>query len=263
MTAAPHTATGVTLPRVIRSEWIKLRGQRSSWWVLSLSVAVPLLAIVAWGVNAAPASPSPVDQADAVLGTVTSSVFEVLVLFVLLGSLVGTSEFESRTITTTMAAVPRRWPVVLAKLIVVACVAAAIALVVVLLGFLIAGAMVSTTSPVGLGEPGILPALLGTVLFEVCAAMIAVCVALVLRSSLASVAATFGFLYIVPSVLNALPVAAMKDFAHTFPGLASDSLTALAPPVGGLPYGAAAIAVLAWTALWVVIALLVTRRRDV
>lgn len=262
-TARPEPASRVTLARVVRGEWIKLRGQRSTWWVLALSVVIPLLAIVIFAVNAAPASPERFSETDAVLGSVTSSIFETLVLFVLLGAFIGTNEYETRTITTTMAAVPRRWPVVIAKVVVTATVTAVVSLVVLLIGLLIASAIVPTSTPVGLTDEGMLPALLGTALFEVCTAVIGLGAALLLRSSIGAVAVTFGFLYVVPAAINEIPLAAAKLFSLTFPGPASDRLTALADTPDHLPYPVAAVALLLWTAVWVLVSVLVVRRRDV
>jgi len=263
MTSTDTTDYRVTLPRVIRGEWVKIRGQRSIWWTTGLSATVPLLVIAVWSLNQAPASSQRFDEVDAVLGSVTSSIFETLVLFVLLGAIVGTNEFDTRTITTTVAAVPKRWPVVVAKAIVVAALSTGLSLIVLFAGFVIASAIVPTSTPIGLGEPGVVAALLGTALFQTSAAVISLAIALVLRSSIGAIAGTFGFLYVIPGAINIVPLTPFQSFASTFPGPASDSLIALAAPADHLPYGAAVVAVLLWTAVWLGIALLTTAKRDV
>lgn len=261
---APSSRTGrASIAGAIRGEWIKLRGVRSTWWVVALSIGVPLLVIVIWSLTATPASSSAFDESNAVLGSVTSSVFETLVLFVLFGALVGTSEYETRTITTTMAAIPRRWPVVVAKTVVVGAMASVISLLVLPLGFLIASALVPTTSPVSLAEPAIVAAMLGTALFQVSTAVISLHVGLVLRSNIGAIAATFGFLYVVPGVINIVSLPAFQAFGHSFPGPASDSLTTLTTPVDGLSSAAAAAAIVVWTVVWCGAGLVTTRRRDV
>jgi ABC-2 type transport system permease protein len=263
MTAVDTTDYRVTLPRVIRGEWVRLRGQRSIWWVTGLSVAVPILVITVWALNQSPASARRFDEADAVLGSVTSSIFETLVLFALLGALVGTNEYETRTITTTMAAIPKRWPVVVAKAVLVAAISAAASLVALFAGFAIASTLVPTSTPVGLGEPGIFGALLGTVLFQVSAAVISLAIAVVMRSSIGAIAGAFGFLYVVPGAINLLPLAPVQFFASTFPGPASESLTSLVHSPSQLSYGPSVIAVLAWTAAWFGIAVYSVQKRDV
>ncbi|WP_411699044.1 ABC transporter permease [Conyzicola sp.] len=263
MTGTETTEYRVTLPRVIRGEWVKLRGQRSIRWVIALAVVVPLLAIAIWALTQSPASPRRFDEVDVVLGSVTSSIFETLVLFTLLGALVGTNEYETRTITTTMAAIPRRWPVVVAKAVVVAAISAAVSLIVLFSGLGIASLIVPTSAPVGLADPGVVAALLGTALFQTSAAVISLAIALVLRSSIGAIAGTFGFLYVVPGVFNILPLTPVQFFASTFPGPASGSLTALVDAPGQLPYGASVVAVLVWTVVWFGIALLTTEKRDV
>lgn len=263
MNASTTSAARVSLGGVVRGEWIKARGLRSIWWVVVLSIVVPLLVIVVWALNATPTSASASAEADAVLGSVTSSIFETLVLFVLLGALVGTSEYETRTITTTMAAVPRRWPVVVAKSVVVAAIALVVSAIVLPLGVLIAAALVPTTASIGFGAPGILSAIAGTALFQVSAAVIGVNLGLILRSSIGAIAGTFGFLYVLPGAINLVPLTPFEKFADTFPGPASDALTALIAPADALPYGTAAVAVLAWTAVWLAVALWVVRQKDV
>lgn len=262
ITPAAGTARA-SLAGVIRGEWVKLLGVKSTKWVVALSIGVPLLAIAIWALNANPASSSAFDESNAVLGSVTSSIFETLVLFVLFGALVGTSEYETRTISTTMAAIPRRWPVVVAKTVVVGVTTLAISLIVLPLGFFIASALVPTTSPVSLTEPAMIGALLGTVLFQVSAAVISLQVGLVLRSNIGAIALTFGFIYVLPGTINIVTLPAFQAFGHSFPGPASDSITALSTPAGGLPYAAAAIAIVIWTAVWFGASLFATKRRDV
>ena len=253
----------VTLPRVVRGEWVRLRGQRSILWVVTLSVAVPLLAITIWSLTQTPATDRRFDEVDVVLGSVTSSLFETLVLLTLLGALVGTNEYETRTIATTMAAIPKRWPVVVAKALVVAAIAALVSLIVLFSGFAIASSIVPTSAPVGLTDPGVIKALLGTALYQTSVAVISLAVALVLRSSIGAIAGTFGFLYVVPGAFNIIPLAPFRVFASTFPGPASGSLTSLIDVPDQLSYGPAVLAVVLWTAVWFSIAVLTTTKRDV
>lgn len=247
----------------IRSEWIKFRGVRSTWWIIALAIVVPLLAITVWAANRGPLSTSTFDETNAVLGATTSSLFESLVLFVLLGSLIGTSEYETRTISTTMAAVPRRWPVLVAKTVVVAVTVLVVSLIVLTLGFLLSAALIPTSAPVPLTAPGVMGALIGAAIFQLSAALISLYLGLALRSSIGAIAATFGFFYLVPGVINLVSLPAFQAFGHSFPGPASDSLIALVPPAEGLPYAAAAISIVVWTAVWFGVCHIVTRRKDV
>ncbi|MBC6496688.1 ABC transporter permease [Microbacterium sp. 4-7] len=263
MSTSNTSTSRASITGAIKGEWIKLFGMRSNRWLIALAIIVPLLAIVIWALNANPASSSSFDESNAVLGSVTSSLFEALVLFVLFGALVGTSEYDTRTISTTMVAVPRRWPIVVAKAVVVAVTTATVSIVVLLVGFLLASVIVPTSAPVTLAEPGLIPALAGTALFQVCAALISLFLGITVRSSIGAIAGAFGFFYVIPGVINLVSIPAIQAFGHSFPGPASDSLTVLTAPAGGLPYGVAAIALVLWTGIWLLIALRVTTRRDV
>lgn len=238
-------------------------GQRSSWWIIGLTLIVPVLATLIWAANTSPASDSRLDEIDAVVGSTTSSIFEALVLLVLFGALIASNEFDTRTITTTFAAVPRRWPVIVAKAILVFGISGIVAVVINFVGFLLSAAVTDTSSLVTIGDGGVVAALLGTALFEASAATIALCVALVIRSNLGAVAGAFGFLYVIPGAINLIPLDPVHLFVDTFPANASDGLISVVPDPSNLPSGAAVVAIIAWTLIWVGIAILVVRRRDV
>lgn len=252
-----------TLPRVVRGEWVKLRGLRATWWLLGLILVLPPLISFLWALNVPPASSARLAELDAVVGAVTSSLAEALVLLVLFGTHVAAHEFESRTITTTMAAIPRRWPVVVAKVVVVLVATLVVALASVFVSFFICAAVIPTGSPVGFGDPGILGVILGCVLYQSTTAVIALCAALVIRSRLGAIALTFGFLYVLPGALNLIPLVATQTLSHTFPGPASSALTSVVPDVGQLDYGASVVSIVAWTTVWIVSAIVATQRRDV
>jgi len=262
-TTTQNTEVRVTLTRVLRGEWIKIRGQRSNWWILGLAVVVPPLASLVWAAATSPASEARADQVNAVVGAATSSTFETLVLLVLFGAAVASNELDSRTITTTLAAVPRRWPVVLAKAVIVLAVAVVVTLISATLAFLLSSMVMSTAEPLTLTDPVAMRVIAGTVIFASSTAVIALSAALVIRSSLGAIAVTFGFLYVVPGVFNLISLAPIVAFAHTFPGPASDSLIAMVDIPGDLPYPAAAIAILVWTLVWVGGAIALVARRDV
>lgn len=263
MSTETHRESRTSFFGVLRGEAISLSGVRATWWLIILSVAVPLLVITVWALNATPASTDAVAQADAVIGSVTSSVFETLVLFVLFGALAGTRPYETRTITIILAAVPRRWPVFAAKALLVGVGSLVVGLVVLTLGFFIAAAIVPTETAVSLNTPGVVGAIVGTALFQTSAAIISLCLATILRSSIGAIASTFGFAYVVPGALGLISLPPVTFLASTFPGPASQTLMSLAVPPSSLPYGPAAVAIIVWTALWIAAAIVTLQRRDV
>jgi len=197
----------LSYPGVLRAEWIKLLSLRSTWWVLA--VAVVLMALFALGqamsldLLAADAATAPVlgtiHGAEIVsggypLGTVTIAV---------LGALLITGEYSTGMVRSSFAAVPTRLPVLAAKAIVLAALATAVAAVALALSFLI-------TRPF-LAEYDLVPALDdgqtwqifgGVTFFLVVAAIFALGVGALLRSTAGAVTVALTVLLLLPGILG-------------------------------------------------------------
>lgn len=253
----------LTFGGLVRSEVVKARGLRSTTRLLATTVVL----LLTGALFTAAVRRSEVDGADealaAALGTVVDPAFVTLLLVVLLGTLVYTTEYERGAVMTTFTAAPRRPAVVLAEVVVVATtvlVAVAVAAVAAFVG----AALVYGADPLaGLADPGVVRALAGTAFYSAAAATIALCIGLLVRSSVGAVAATLAFLYVVPALLQAISSAAVTAVARTIPGPASAVLEAAVGAPGDLSYGAALLAVTAWTAAWVALTWVVVQRRDV
>ena len=72
-----------------------------------------------------------------------------------------------------------------------------------------------------------------------------------------------GFLYVLPALLQAIPIEAVGWFARTIPGPASTALDLPGHPDGDLTFTTALIAVVVWTAAALLLTCTVVRRRDV
>lgn len=96
------------LAQTAHMEWIKLRILRSTWWTLAVTVAATVEIGVAVGLNSRDAS---VDLTNNALGGVVPGVL----LAGTLGVLTITSECSLGTIRATLAAVPRRPLLLVAK----------------------------------------------------------------------------------------------------------------------------------------------------
>lgn len=104
----------------LRSEWVKLRTLRSSYWSILLLVAIPILftAVSTSGSSTEGGSPELPGDNDIVLESLTGIWFGQIAAAVL-AVLVITSEYSTRMIRTTLAASPRRRTVLGAKTVVV------------------------------------------------------------------------------------------------------------------------------------------------
>lgn len=248
---------------LLAAEALKAWSLRSTRWLVGLALMLPIAIAVITVLTKGSAASSHPERLATVLGAVADTNYVPLLLLVSFGTLVGTSEYERGAATVTFAVVPRRTSVVLAKVVLVVVTALLVSLVSGAVSFLLAASVLGGDPPVGLGDPEVGRVLAGTALFQAAAAAIALSAGLLLRSSIAAVAATLGFLFVIPALLQAIPVPAVLWFARTLPGPESTVLEL--PSVSSGP-GAlfwSVVAVVAWTAATVVLACAVVRRRDV
>ena len=217
MLAAPETSVPVSRPTttahltflgVLRGEWTKLLSLRSTWWVLAATVVLITgissavafsLEAVAADLAAAPGAAAPASGAEVVSGGFQMGMLTIAVL----GALVITGEYSTGMIRSTLSAVPTRVPVLAAKAVVLAAVTVAVATVGIALAYVV-------TMPL-LADLDLVPALDdgrtwqvfgGTVYFLVAAALFALGVGTLLRSSAAAITVALTVLLLLPGVLS-------------------------------------------------------------
>jgi ABC-2 type transport system permease protein len=258
-----------TLPRVIRSEWIKQRSLRSTWITLALLVAaiVGFGLLAAWMTGHSPdagqGGPRDIAALDTVGITTAGAQFGVIIVAVL-GVLVGAREFASGLIRTTLAAVPRRWPVLVSKIVVFVAIVLPAVLAAVLVTFVVGGALLSGAgiATVGLGDPGVLRALLGWAAYLVGIGVIGVALGVLLRSVGVGIGVLVGGIVFVPALLMALLPESWGAVLKYLPSSAGTAITSTVdnPELLGFAVGAGVFA--AWIAVALVAAWAVLQRRD-
>ncbi|WP_454041877.1 ABC transporter permease [Cellulosimicrobium sp. Marseille-Q8652] len=261
-TRSPADTPRLGFGGLVASESLKARGLRSTWWLLSLALLVPVLVALVTALTGR----SDVTDADTALaeavGAVTDTNYLGLLLLVVLGTIVGTAEYERGAVLTTFAVVPRRVPVVLAKVVVVAVVALVVSVASGVVSFFVAALVLGHGAPGGIADPVVLRVLAGTAFFQAAAAVIGLAFGLLVRSSAGGIAATLGFLYVVPALLQVIPVDAVGRFARSLPG-PEGTVLELPSDADGATLAWSALAIAVWTAVVVAAACVVVRRRDV
>jgi ABC-2 type transport system permease protein len=177
---------------IILSEWTKFATLRSSWWTLASVAALPVAVAV---LVAATGSLAPTDTvlAGAIGNTVVGMVPAGIV-----GVLLAVGEQSGGTARLTIAAVPRRWPVLVAKALVAGGLVAAVALAVHALAFAVAARMLADH------EPGAaMPALLAVAFVYASVAVTGVAIGTSVRSPAGAVTAVAGLL-LLPALLGPL-----------------------------------------------------------
>jgi len=210
--AAPARKPGrspVTFPRVLRSEWTKLRSLRSTRWSLlagfiAMAGLGPLIAAIQMGrwSQLSPDERLHFNAIDHSLGG-----FELAQLAIgVLGVLVISGEYSTGQIRSSLMAVPRRLPVLWAKLLAFAAVAFALMLVGAAIAFFSSQAIFTQHHVnVTLGHAPALRTLFGVVLYMTVTGMLCTALGAILRSTAGGISAYVALLFVLPGIVAILP----------------------------------------------------------
>ncbi|CAL9487858.1 ABC transporter permease [Streptomyces sp. enrichment culture] len=258
MSTALHA---VTPARVLRAEWHKLRTLRSTWVGLGLTVVLTLGTGLT--IAASYESGGGDDDIDTVLLVLLGMQFTQVVLGTL-GVLTTAGEHSTGQIRATMAAVPRRLPVLWSKAAVLGTIGFLTVLATNFLTFPLAQTFLAGTDhTASLTDSGVARALVTNAVGLALLGVLALSLGSVLRSVPAGIGALIGLVMILSEVLALLPYAIVDDAARYFPGKALEALTHADPRPDLASPGAALLAMALWTAGSLALAALLLKRRDV
>ena len=239
---APDTHLGVTQPRAMISEWIKLRSLRSTWW----SIGIALLISVGLGILFSDLRGNDIAkhggfEADPTAVSLRGFYLAQLAVGVL-GVLFITGEYSTGMIRATLSAVPRRVPVWVAKIAVFAGAIFAITVVAAFVAFLGGQAVLSTyhvqsgfivgpkggivvtqgagamhSLGVSISQPGALRAIFGAALYMTGVGLLGLGCGFILRNTGAAIAAVFGLLLVLPLLAQALPSSEQQHVTKFLP----------------------------------------------
>jgi ABC-type transport system involved in multi-copper enzyme maturation permease subunit len=262
---------GVTFAGVLTSEWIKLRSVRSSTWTLLATGGTMLLlgalaAALNGGLLTTPEDLGEGPDVTDPTGTVLFGSMIAALIVGVLGVVLMTSEYATGLIRTTMTLVPKRLPVLWAKVTVLTAVTLPVmvvtSLVTFLTGQLLLGAGDAATA--SLGDDGVLRAVLGTGVYLAGVAVMGLAAGTLLRSTASAISALVGLLFLLPVLGRVLlPSGWQDDVLPYLPSNAGASFTTVAPGADLLGTGAGALVFAAWVVVPVVGAALALKRRPV
>jgi ABC-2 type transport system permease protein len=261
----PATGQRVTQARVVRSEWTKLRSVPSTAWSLLAAVAL----IVGFGalycvlrVTRPPTGPEAVAAFDSTAVSLTGVQLAQLAIGVL-GVLLVAGEYATGTIRVSLAAVPRRLPVLWGKAIVFALTTLVLCLPATLAAFLVGQSILSAEHlDISLGDPGVARAVVGSALLLSAVGLLGLGLGAVLRSTAGGVAGLFGLLF-GPQLLAGLLPADWSDKLYPYlPVPAGAAVASARPDPAALgPWSGFALFCL-YTAVILALAAWQLRRRD-
>jgi len=228
----------VTQARVLRSEWTKLRTQPSVFWsLLAMMILIAGFGIVyslvretrpPHGAAIASFDPAAVSLSGVQLAQIAVGVLGVLLI---------TSEYATGLIRTTLAAVPRRLPVLWGKAALVTAATLAASLPAVFVAFVAGQSILARAHlSVPLSDPGVVRAVAGGALYLAVAALIGLGLGGLLRSTAGGIAALFGLLFGVQLAAGFLPGSWANDVGKYVPTTAGQAVTLVHPdPASSLP----------------------------
>jgi ABC-2 type transport system permease protein len=259
----------VTLTRVIKSEWIKFWSLRSTVATLAVAagllIGIGLLASSLFTGDAATATaagpPGPGSAADPVSAALAGTTFAQLA-FGTLGVLLMAGEYGTGMIRSSMAAVPKRLPVLWAKIAVFAGVAFVVALASAAIAFTGGQALIGDGGA-SWSDPGVARAVIGTAVVLTGSGVLGVGLGAVLRSTPTAITALFGVLFLLPGVAGLLLPDSWSSAVEYLPSNAAGAFTAVTQATDALTPWAGLTVFLGYVAVAVIAAAGRLKRSDV
>jgi hypothetical protein len=238
----------VSQARTVRSEWIKFRSLRSTWW----SIGIALLLSVGLGILFADLRGSDIANHGGFEPDQTELSLRGFYLAQLavgsLGVLFVTGEYSTGMIRATLSAVPTRLPVWVGKIAVFAVSIFLITLAASFVAFLggqavlgtyhvmlygpenggVAGQVVGPMHSLGvpISHPGSVRAIFGAALYVTGVGLLGLGVGFAIRNTGAAIATLFGLLLVLPLLSQALPSSLQQDVSKYLPLLAGTAVMA-------------------------------------
>jgi ABC-2 type transport system permease protein len=167
-----------------------------------------------------------------------------------LGVLSTAGEYSTGMIRSTMAAVPRRLPVLWSKAAMQGGVATVVGLVGAFVAFLITSGVASGThAAMTFSTPDVVRSLVGAGAYLGLVAVIGVALGALLRSTAGAISTLVGALLLVPGLMSLLPTTWKDNVNPYLPSNAGDAMFTLHHTTGMLSAGAGLAVMLGWTVL--------------
>jgi ABC-2 type transport system permease protein len=266
LVSRPAVGGEVTQARVVRSEWTKLWSLRSTRWSLLFAVVAMaglgvLIAAVSMGrwSQLSLHDRATFDSIDRSLGGYHLAQLAIGVL----GVLVISGEYSTGMIRSSLMAVPRRLPVLWAKIAVFASVTFVLMLASAFVAFFGAQAILTAHHVnVTLGHPHALRTLVGTVLFMTVTGILCVGLGTIVRSTAGGIATFAGLLFVLPGIVDILPSSIGNSISPYLPSSAGGAIAQAVPDAHTLsPWGGFAL-YCGYTIVLLAIAAFTLVRRD-
>jgi hypothetical protein len=212
---------------VVRSEWTKFRSVRATYWTFFVGalLGVGLGALISYGSARHYASDPTVHFGWQPAQRSIISLELAQLAFAVLGVINVTAEYSTGMIRTSLAAVPRRSRMMVAKLAVFTLTALVMGEVIAFTAFGVGQALIHGRAPsASLGQHLVLRVVIGAGLYLVLIGLLGSGLAILLRQAAAGIAVVVAMLFILPGLVQALPSSWSQPIEEYWPTNAGQRL---------------------------------------
>ena len=199
-------------PGLLAAEWTKIRSVRSTVWSLLafVVVAIGFSALIALVISNTWNSPGNHPNHVRLLTDPTSVLFGAglglgQLAIAVLGVIVISSEYSTGAIRASLLAVPRRVPMLVAKMIVFALLDLVVSAITVFAVFFLTTSILHSHVSITLSESGVLRACVGGILYLTVLGLFALAVGGLIRHTAGAVATVIGLILVVPPLISLIP----------------------------------------------------------
>jgi ABC-2 type transport system permease protein len=265
----PHLAERgrISQGRVALSEWTKFKSLRSTRWSLGvgvfLTIAFPILFAAVTATHWAHMSAG--DRADRhPLDIALAGVNVAQLAIAVLGVLMITGEYSTGMIRSTFLAVPKRLPVLWAKVGVYAVVSFVLMVPSVLVGFFASQSILNSKHilQISFGASGVARSEFGGAIYVMLVGIFALAIGAILRNTAGGIATFAGIFFVIPPLMNILPTSWNNAISKYLPSEAGRQLFSLHRDAHSLSPLAGGLLFVGYCALAIAIAAVLLVRRD-
>ena len=260
---------------ILRSEWIKLRSLRSTAWCYAIVIAVTIGLGGLYSLNSQGQGITADDIRALAVGSTTLGVNFAQLVVAVLGALMITGEYGTGMIRSTLAAVPKRVPALVAKCLVFG-VATFVVSAIALAGTAVASWLVFSNGGIHADffDGRVLLPLLGAAGYLALIGVLSLALGAIIRSSAGGIAVALGLILVAPLILRILAGVTRAvwpvNVSAFLPNSAGGLLWAYTSgPTAPVPSGYIVLTTLqgglilgAWVVVAFVIAAILLKRRD-
>jgi hypothetical protein len=263
---APVPVGGVTQARVSLAEWTKLRSVRSTRWsllvTLLLIIGLGLLVCVIFEARWPHLSADDRHHFNGLRASLVGVNFAQLALGVL-GVLVITAEYSTGSIRATFSAVPKRLPVLWAKVLVFGAVAFLVSLPAVFIVFF-AGQSLLTGHHINISisHAGVIRSLFGAALYLMVMGVFGLGLGAIVRSTAGGIASLAALVFVLPPIVGLLPSSVSNSVDPYLPSNAGGAVWTIHPDPNTLAPWAGFGVFCAYAVVAIAIAAVLMVRRD-